>query len=75
MVKPREGQRAFILRQRLIRADITEAQLARWEGGSWFWVSEIAEIAAIEAERVEWWLPEPKFPELPEEADDEDPDE
>ena len=75
-VKPREGQRALVVQgQSEYDRLIFEAKLARYaaEENRFYWVSEV--IPDVEAERVEWWLPEPKFPALPEEADDEDPDE
>jgi len=68
-MKPEEGQRAFVLQgQGSFERLCVEAKLARWEGGAWLWVSEL--IPDVEAERVEWWLPEPRFPEAEEEEDD-----
>ena len=70
-MKPTEGQRAFVLQaQGDYERLCVEAKLARWEGGAWFWASEL--IPDVEAERVEWWLPEPRFPEVEEEEDAED---
>ena len=76
-VKPAEGQRALVVQgQSGYDRLLFEAKLARYaaEENRFYWVSEV--IPDVEAERVEWWLPEPKFPEKPEEEDDaEDPDE
>ena len=76
-LKPAAGQRALVVQgQSGYDRLLFEAKLARYaaEENRFYWVSEV--IPDVEAERVEWWLPEPKFPEKPEEEDDaEDPDE
>ena len=73
-VKPPKGQRALVVQRQGAYERLTfEAKLAQFDGNAWTWVSEL--IPDVEAERVEWWLPEPAFPEETEEDDVENPSE